>query len=479
LDALLGYVQFIAERLDQQPKREGLPDVERLRQQRKRKKIIIQAATKFNTKPKSGIAYLASQGIIENTEDPYPIVNFLRGTNRISKKMLGEYLSNRSNEHLLDAFIDQIEFKGKTIVDALRSLLGSFRLPGEAPLITRIMTVFSDKYMDKVQPEGVADKDCLFILTYAIIQLNTNLYNPNVKPQERMSFTDFARNLRGLNGDKDYEPDFLHGIYDAIRGNEIILPDEHENKHAFDYAWKELLMKTSTAGDLVLCDSNVFDADMFEATWRPVIATLSYVFMSASDDAVFSRVVIGFDQCAKIAAKYQLSEVMDRIIYCLGSISTLASETPPNTTLNTEVQAGKRSVMVSELAVKLGRDFRAQLATVVLFRIIAGNEAILRNGWKTIIRVLHHLFINSLTPQLDLFGSDLEIPPIPLQSPSQVIDRDGRAADTGLLSAFTSYLSSYAADDPPEPSDEELENTLCTVDCINACDIPELLRNIR
>jgi hypothetical protein len=39
-------------------------------------------------------------------------------------------------------------------------------------------------------------------------------------------------------------------------------------------------------------------------------------------------------------------------------------------------------------------------------------------------------------------------------------------ADDVLLSAFTSYLSSYAADDPPEPSDEELDNTLCTVDCV-------------
>ncbi|KAL1955210.1 hypothetical protein VTO42DRAFT_8922 [Malbranchea cinnamomea] len=478
LDALLGYIQFLAERLDQEPKHEGLPSIEQLRRQRRRKKIIVQGASKFNEKPKAGIAFLASHGIIENADDPHQVAKFLRGTNRISKKVLGEYLSHQSNEALLGAFIDLLDFSGKSIVDALRNLLGSFRLPGEAPLIARIMTAFSEKYMDKVRPEGIADHDALFILTYAIIQLNTNLYNPNVKQQDRMSFAAFAKNLGGVNGGKDFALELLQEIYESIQQNEIILPDEHDNKHAFEYAWKELLSKTSTAGDLVICDSNIFDADMFETTWRPVIATLTYVFMSASDDAVFSRVVIGFDQCAKIAAKYRLSDVLDRIIYCLSAISTLASERPPNTSLNTEVQAGKKAVMVSELAVKLGRDFRAQLATVVLFRVVAGNEAIVRDGWKYIVRILHHLFINSLAPQLDKLNAVLEISPIPLQPPSQVIDRDGRANDTGLLSAFTSYLSSYAADDPPEPSDEELENTLCAIDCINACGIPELLENM-
>ncbi|KAL1967900.1 hypothetical protein VTN77DRAFT_2317 [Rasamsonia byssochlamydoides] len=479
LDALLGYVQFIYDRLDDEPKFEGFPDPELLRSQRKRKKIIIQGATKFNEDPKAGIAYLASQGIIENPDDPVLVARFLKGTTRISKKILGEFISKRSNEQLLDAFVDLFDFKGKSVVEALRDLLGSFRLPGEAPLIERIVTVFSEKYMAKAEPAGVADKDALFVLTYGIIMLNTDLYNPNVKAQNRMTYTDFAKNLRGVNGGKDFAPEFLQEIYDSIKQNEIILPDEHENKHAFDYAWKELLMKSASAGELVICDTNIYDAEMFEATWRPVVATLSYVFMSATDDAVYSRVVMGFDQCAQIAAKYGLTEAFDRIIYCLASISTLATDTPPNTSLNTEVQAGKKTVMVSELAVKFGRDFRAQLATVVLFRVLAGNEHVLRHSWKYVIRILHNLFINSLIPSFDeSLNAALEIPPIPLQPPSQVVERDGRG-ETGLLSAFTSYLSSYAADDPPEPSDEELDNTLCTIDCVAACGIGDILKNIK
>ena len=158
--------------------------------------------------------------------------------------------------------------------------------------------------------------------------------------------------------------------------------EEHDNRHAYDHAWKDLLVKVQSATDLIICDTNIYDADMFAATWKPIVATLSYVFMSATDDAVFARVVTGFDQCAQIAAKYGLSDALDRIISCLSYISTLAPDVPPSTSLNTEVQADKKSMMVSETAVRFGRDGRAQLATVVLFQVIKGNEASIREGWN-------------------------------------------------------------------------------------------------
>ncbi|KAJ5315468.1 hypothetical protein N7476_005775 [Penicillium atrosanguineum] len=480
LDALLGYVQFIYDRLDDEPVQGDYPPQELLRSQRKTKKLIIKGAQLFNESPKRGIAYLAEHGIIEDPKNPVQVARFLKGSARLSKKVLGEFISKRDNEELLGAFVDLLDFSGRDVVEALRELLSSFRLPGESALIERIVTTFSEHYTEKAKPDKIANCDALYVLTYAIIMLNTDLFNPNVKPQNRMSFPAFARNLRGVNGGGDFTEEFLQDIYDSIAANEIILPEEHDNKSGFDYAWKEMLLKSSGAGEMVVGETNIFDAEMFEATWKPVVATLSYVFMSASDDAVYSRVVNGFDQCAQIAARYGLTEAFDRIISSLSSISTLATTKPPSTALNTEVQAGKKSVMVSELAVKFGRDFRAQLATVVLFRVLAGNESTPKQGWEHIVRILSNLFINSLIPSLDSkITAELDISPIPLQPPSQIVDRDRSGNESGLLSAFTSYLSSYAADDPPEPSDEELDNTLCTVDCVTSCAIPDILNNIK
>ena len=53
--------------------------------------------------------------------------------------------------------------------------------------------------------------------------------------------------------------------------------------------------------------------------------------------------------------------------------------------------------------------------------------------------------------------------------------------DGGLLSALSSYLlTPYNAEaEPiPEATDTEVENTLCTVDCISACRLDELYSQV-
>ena len=71
----------------------------------------------------------------------------------------------------------------------------------------------------------------------------------------------------------------------------------------------------------------------------------------------------------------------------------------------------------------------------------------------------------------------LNIEPIVVHSTSHVIDREQRS-ETGLLYSFTSYISSYAADDPPEPSEEEVDSTLCTVDCLKTCPMEKIFQNV-
>lgn len=384
LDSLLGYVQWIADRLEDEPRTEGLLEKEKLREQRNKKKVIIKGATKFNESPKAGIAFLASKGIIEDPNDAHSVTGFLKGTTRIDKKVLGEFISKRGNEAVLDAFLGQFDFRDMRIDEALRELLNTFRLPGESQLIERIVTVFCEKYYNAAQPEHVADQDAVYVLTYATIMLNTDQHNPNVKAQNRMSQEAFSKNLRGVNAGKDFDPVYLQEIYEAIRDREIVLPEEHDNKHAFEHAWKELLIKTQTASDLIICETNIYDADMFAATWRPIVATLNYVFVSATEDAVFQRVILGYQQAAAIAAKYGVSECLDHIIQSLARISGLATEHPPDTSLNTEVQASGKSIMVSKFAVDFGRDNKAELATLVLFRIINGNEDAIRDGWTQV-----------------------------------------------------------------------------------------------
>lgn len=389
LDILLRYIRTLFERLDDEPLTLGYASAEMLQQKRRRKKLVVEGVKKFNQNPKKGLAYLQEKGIIEDATDPESVASFLRGTSRVDKKVLGEFISKRENEALLDAFMAKMDFAGKRVHEALRDFLGTFRLPGEAPLINRIVTAFAERYVASSVLEDVADKDAVYVLTYAIILLNTDQHNPTVKT--RMEYKDFTKNLRGVNKGGDFAPEFLQDIFDSIRSNEIILPDEHDNEHAFDFMWKELIQKTDSAGPLTLYETNIYDADMFDETWGPIISCLTFVFMSATDDPVYTRVVAGFDECAQIAAKYGNSRALDEIISQLSSISTLSTSLPADISLNTEVKMGESSVMVSQLAIDLGRDLRAQLATLVLFRVVTGSEHAIQDGWKHVS--LHYLFI--------------------------------------------------------------------------------------
>jgi len=257
-------------------------------------------------------------------------------------------------------------------------------------------------------------------------------------------------------------------------------------------------LKTESAGPLIICDTNIYDADMFATAWNPIVSCLFFVFMSATEETVYDRVITGFRECAQIATKYGNSEALDEIIYRLSYISTLNTDTVSNTSLNTEVQVEGKSVMVSELAVKFGQDIRPQFALLVLFRVLTGSEHVVNKSWKhvsltsgflkfsiaadsdiQIIRIWLNLFVNSLIPPFFSADEDrLALPAIPVQSPSQVIDRAAKQSEAGFFSAFTSYISSYAADDPPEPSEEELENTLCTVGWIDACSMGDVFANV-
>ncbi len=91
-----------------------------------------------------------------------------------------------------------------------------------------------------------------------------------------------------------------------------------------------------------------------------------------------------------------------------------------------------------------------------------------------------NLFVNSLLPASAYQAPEkLNLPSIPLQDPALLIDRAERPSESGLFSAFTHYVSSFASDEPPEPSDSEIESTLCTIDCVNACPLDDIFANIR
>ncbi|KAG8947301.1 GDP/GTP exchange factor for ARF [Tulasnella sp. 424] len=481
LDVLLAYVEHMAARAEV-----GKPQPDALAESKASKGLLLAGAAKFNTKPKVGLAYLEEHGLIYKPDDKdvpraRALAKFLKSTPRLDKKVLGDWISAPDQIDVLKEFIGLFDFTGKSVADAMRLLLEAFRLPGEAQPIARITETFADIYFASKPPE-VKSTDAVYVLAYSVIMLNTDLYNP--QNRKRMTLEDYQKNLKGVNDGSNFDPAYLKSIYESIKKREIVLPEEHSGQLGFEYAWKALLIRSKEAGSLVCCETALLDRPMFQLTWKSVISAIAFAFTAFDDDYVVERAIAGFRKCATLAGRFHLPEVFDYVVKSLSHATGLLAEADPKSTKFPVVDVEGQSLTVSPLSVKFGTNLRGQLATVVLFTIANGNGNAIREGWSLIFEMFQTLFMHSLLPSRmlqmeDFLGGVSAIPMQPAASATPQLHR----SDGGLLSALSSYLlTPYGQSSDSlagwEPTKDDIENTLCTMDCISSCKIDEIYSQI-
>ncbi|KAI0928873.1 hypothetical protein AcV5_006301 [Taiwanofungus camphoratus] len=484
LDLLLAFVNHMASRA------EGLNEAwpvyltppEELQHTKSRKKLVLTATARFNAKPKTGISFLEENRLIYTDPDeprPHSLAKFLKSSARMDKRLLGDFLSKPENAEVLKAFMSLFDFKNKSVADAMREMLETFRLPGESQQINRITETFAEIYF-ATEPAEVKSQDAVYVLAYSIIMLNTDLHNPQVR--KRMTIDDYKRNLKNVNDNSDFSPQYLQDIYDSIRKREIIMPEEHTGQAGFEYAWKELLSRSRQTGELMMCNTSLFDVDMFKNVWRSVVPAIAYAFITFDDDYIIERAITGFRQCATLARHFGMPDVFDYVVVSLSQATGLISESHPSQVPNYPVvEVEGQAITVSSLSVKFGTNFKGQLAAVVLFNIVNGNSNALREGWTQIFEMFQTLFLHSLLPtrmlQMEDFLGGVSIIPLRRSQPVRPAPRSD-----GLLSALSSYLMTpYGSSVDalvPDATDNDVENTLCTIDCIASCRLDELYAQI-
>lgn len=209
----------------------------------KTKHQYLKAIEIFNTSPAKGILFLNENNIYISSSNA-TIVHFLKNAPGLSKKHIGEFLSKSNNKDILELYMRDFPYKGLRIDQALRFVLESFRLPGESQLIEKIMETFSCLYFEHNKDQPVEkfpfrSADSVFTLSYSIMMLNTDLFNPNVK--ERISLDKYVKNISGTNENEDFPLDYIKDIYEAIQKNEIILPSENRGALGWDFRWRKML----------------------------------------------------------------------------------------------------------------------------------------------------------------------------------------------------------------------------------------------
>lgn len=504
LEGILSFISGISERAKTYSANSEVPQHPLIRD-REQKNAFIRCTEIFNESPTKGLAALAEEKFISDLNNEKEVAAFLfQKTTRLNKKKLGEYLSKQSNTALLTEFMRLFDFTGLRVDEGLRLMLKAFRLPGEAQQIDRILDAFAVVYGESQEAEETQeedpekesvkpDKDSLLILSFSIILLNTDLHNPQIK--RPMTLEAYRKNLRGLYNKKDFPEWYLTKIYNSIRDSEIIMPEEyHGTEKWFDDAWHNLISSQSkyarehgnSISNFDLSTLRQFDKHLFVSIVDEVIETLLQVFKEASDDTFITKLMSSIDKCANICIIYDLKQPVEHLIESLSELTTLTDLRRLNITIDenirpeipiTQIKIDKKEeiITVSEMAVHFGRDFKAQLATVVLFRLVKKPNCKVTRSWKNIMAIVLTLFENCLiNPNLFAeFQRKLSLHPLNKVKPRFIIQRMKPLKDSGLLSTFSSFLKGYS-DDPPEPTDQEVESTLSTIDCVRSVRIPEI-----
>ncbi|CCH59974.1 hypothetical protein TBLA_0C01600 [Henningerozyma blattae CBS 6284] len=514
-------------------KKMKIDEVTDILKQRERKKKFIECTSAFNAKWKVGISKLIENKFIESDKNE-DISRFLFENNeRLNKKMIGLVLCDPNNTELLEKFNDLFDFRSLRVDEAIRVLLTKFRLPGESQQIERIIEAFSKKFSKDVEcvttddesnisdnqclspnkkqnskrEKVVPDQDSVFVLSYSIIMLNTDLHNPQVK--EHMTFDEYSSNLKGCyNGNSDFPVWYLQRIYSSIEDKEIVMPEEHHgNEKWFEDAWNNLISSTTVITELnnesTRIDLNrlnrfqiaLFDKVIFENNGKAIVDTLIKIYDIASDDHISSRMISTLDKCCIIASFFGYNDIFNYIVQYIAECSDIvdsrnsqrnrnSSESknddklsnrennavhhnsytnyePVNTripVMEINVESNNSIIAVSSTSVKLGMRFKNQLCLVMLFRILSTNKIgniLSDDSWTKIIDIILTLYENLLLKD-DRIGI--------IVKPELVVNK--AKVNRGILSTFASYLKG-----DEEPNDEQIGYSLKGIDCINKCSI--------
>ncbi|KAJ9054622.1 guanine nucleotide exchange protein for ADP-robosylation factor [Entomophthora muscae] len=299
----------------------------------------------FNRSPKKGLIELQKHGFVDDKAKS--IAAFFLNSQGLSKVAIGEYLGFQDPEctQVMHAFVDQFDFEGMPFVSAIRAFLQSFRLPGEAQKIDRILEKFADRFCE-TNPTEFENADTAYILAFSVMMLNTDQHSSQVR--DRMDLPMFIKNNRGINGGKDLPDAVLAAIFEDIVRTEIIMEEEHfgdvsgaadhQTRYRQEAAFLQKKLVSLFQGSRAAQGTGLFlsatHADhvkpMFAVAWYSIIAALSQVFEETNDstDSETSSEAVqlcleGFSGAIRISSLYYLETERNAFLTSLVKFTSL------------------------------------------------------------------------------------------------------------------------------------------------------------
>lgn len=478
-----------------------------------KKSDFIECIKKWNEKPKLGVQALVEKEFIKDANDNAEIAEFLfNNSGRLDKKQLGELFGKQTSAELFSKFIGLLDFKNLRPDEALRLLMNYFRLPGEAQQIDRIIERFNTRYVDCQDPESseaneddedeekvLPDGDSMYVLSFSLIMLNTDLHNPNVK--KPMSLEDYQRNLRGCYKGKDFPYWYTQKMYNSIKEKEIIMPEEHKGTSKwFETVWHSLVTEQESKSEsnhsknVFISDNGQtldsllqFDKVLFGKHFRKLLTSLIRMFHEATNDNVINKIISTIEKCAAIAIYFELDDIVNDIIEVTAQLSAInafqkldhSNDDRDNLAVVELIMADNETIYTSDLSIMIGKDYRVQLSVIVLFRVLKRSNYHVSKAWIHVVRMILKLFEHGLIdPNLfDEFQKKLNYEPLKKPVGEHQINRINGSKENGLFSTFSSYLKGLS-DDSPEPTQNDIDQTNSCLEFIESTGVDTLLKQV-
>eukprot|EP01102_Stenamoeba_stenopodia_P010173 TRINITY_DN3036_c0_g1_i1.p1 TRINITY_DN3036_c0_g1~~TRINITY_DN3036_c0_g1_i1.p1 ORF type:complete len:641 (-),score=108.55 TRINITY_DN3036_c0_g1_i1:351-2273(-) len=296
------------------------PMTQRIVLESKDKETSLSTGVKlFNEKPLKGLEYLWNEEIIgRNPED---VATFFHECNGLDKTQIGEFLASRdSNDFslkVLDSFVGQLNFNFLDFDIALRRFLYSFRLPGEAQKIDRVLSAFAEHYYKTKVEEFFLSSAVVHVLAFSTIMLNTDIHNPNVK--NKMTLPEFIKNNKGINEGTDLPLEFIEDLYQRIKQDEIkFVKDAVRFPNAVKKGWVQMFVKGTMSASFkrrwcVLSDDCFHIFKKIEDSKPTTLIQLKNYTLTTHLGPADLKTLRGRKHCIKLVSN-QSSEVTPKII---------------------------------------------------------------------------------------------------------------------------------------------------------------------
>lgn len=421
-------------------------DPEQFENLKQRKKAFLEGVRQFSQKPKKGIAYFVEHNFIPS-DSPKDVAVFLLNQDSLDKTAIGEYLGegDERNIAIMHEFVDQMDFNNTSFVEAMRTFLQAFRLPGEGQKIDRFMLKFAERYLVG-NPNVFSNADTAYVLAYSTVMLNTDQHSRQVK--NRMTVENFIANNSGIDDGKDIPREFLEKVFSEIQNNEIKLQSEQHaallsndqassgatgffgsrdlNREAYMHASKEMSTKTEKlvkdlGKKLRGEDSSVFYAashvhhvkSIFDTLWMSILAGLTAPYKEYDEEDVTGLCLEGIKLSIKIACMFELQYAKESFIRALVQFQNLNN--------------------IEDIKAK-------NVAAIYIMLDVAVSEGnALRSTWIDILTSISQL------ERLQLIAQGVDQDQIPDVSIAKLVSRNSVESSNSALTGFFSFSKETTA----------------------------------